>query len=140
MKPSPVFHQNVRTTNDVHTGRHNGQFPNGISPHLVSFHTNNPCHLPKHLFLNSDHHLLLVFLPSWCWCLIFSTLKCWSCPELSQQPSSFHPPDGFKYYLYVNNSPIHISILNISLEFQNFIYSCQLKLFICVSKFTLLPE
>lgn len=32
---------------------------------------------------------------------------------------SFHPPDCFKYHLYVDNSPIYISILDFSLEFQN---------------------
>ena len=89
--------------------------------YLTCYHLSLPSFLKDFIYLASDHHCLLLFLPGWCF-LIFSTFKCCNYAELSHQTSHFfHPPDGFKYHLYVDNSRIYISILDSSLELQSFL-------------------
>lgn len=45
-----------------------------------------PSFLKDFIYLASDHHCLLLFLPGWCF-LIFSTFKCCNYAELSHQTS-----------------------------------------------------
>ena len=78
------YFNNVRNTSDLPTARCTGH-PQMTLPHSLAFRTVNPFHLLKTLiYLASDHHPLLVFLPGWCF-LIFSTFNCWNYPELSHQ-------------------------------------------------------
>lgn len=103
---------------------------------LLAFHPDNPSH-----FLQSFWSPLSFGFSPWLVHPHLLYLKMLKLPRAeSSNIMSFYPPDGFKCHLYVDNSPIYISILDFSLEFQNFIYSCQLKLFIWVSDILTWPK